>query len=37
LFGQFGPHFCKIAFNRVLLTNGVKIGLRVKFLAMTLA
>jgi len=25
LFVQFGPHFCKIAFNRVLLANGVKI------------
>jgi len=25
LCGQFGPHFCKIVFNRVLLENGVKI------------
>jgi len=25
LFGQFGPHFCKIAFNRVLLSTNVKI------------
>ena len=25
LFVQFGPYFCKIAFNRVLLANGVKI------------
>jgi len=25
LFGQFGPHFCKIAFNQVLLANSVKI------------
>ena len=25
LFVQFGSHFCKIAFNRVLLANGVKI------------
>jgi len=25
LFDQFGPYFCKIAFNRVLLANGVKI------------
>jgi len=25
LFVQFGHHFCKIAFNRVLLANGVKI------------
>jgi len=23
-FVQFGPHFCKITFNRVLLANGVK-------------
>jgi len=25
LFDQFGPHFCKIAFNRVLLVNSIKI------------
>ena len=25
LCGQFGPHFCKIAFNQVLLANDVKI------------
>jgi len=25
LCGQFGPHFCKIAFNQVLLANNVKI------------
>jgi len=25
LFVQFGHHFCKIVFNRVLLTNGVTI------------
>jgi len=25
LFGQFGPQFCKIAFNQVLLADDVKI------------
>jgi len=25
LCGQFGPHFCKIAFNQILLANSVKI------------